>query len=249
MRTILINSAPRSIKTVYQPLFSYAFKDKINEYSTNLDINNFISDLVTTQDPFCLRETNFHTDNGKIKIPKFNKTNIDTLIIKNVHHHHLIETFLKFGCKLIGLVREPKAVLSSQLSNAKESDNDWLNATTKNDNKRENYFGYNKWKEILYLFDYLSLKYPEQVLIVKYEDLLSNFVNIAKNIVNFIGISDIDPIIKTQRFLSSKQDNYAYSVYRKDPNIDKWKSFLSDEIIDFINREINNDPIISKYYN
>ena len=65
---------------------------------------------------------NFHTNSGKLEIPKFAKESITTLLMKNVHHHNLIEKFIELepSIKIIGLIRHPCAVISSQLNCIKE---------------------------------------------------------------------------------------------------------------------------------
>ena len=67
MHLISLHSCPRSgstwlqsifeahpnIKTLYQPLFSYAFKNCINKYSTQNEFNKFVLDIEKTNDDFC----------------------------------------------------------------------------------------------------------------------------------------------------------------------------------------------------
>ena len=184
MKIISLHSAPRSgstwlqtifeshpnIKTIYQPLFSYQFKNYLTEYSTKQDFTNFINKIIHTKDLFCNMNTDFHTNKNNIDIPRYPKSIINNILIKNVHHHYLIEYFIKWcpNIKIIGLIRHPCAVIYSQLNCQKEKDSDWLNGSTKNINK-ENYFGYNKWKEIYNLFYYIKKKYPNNIIIIKYD--------------------------------------------------------------------------------
>jgi hypothetical protein len=261
MKIILLHSAPRSgstwiqtlfdiypnIKTVYQPLFSFAFKNKLDENADDQMIAEFCQDLMQTNDPFCLRETDYHTNNGETPMPSFSKTHFDTLLIKNVHHHYIAERFLQCGHKLVALIRDPRAVVQSQLDSARETDPDWLQATTKNAGKRENYFGYLKWKEVLYLFDRLKKNYPQQVHIVKYENLVNEFITTARGLTNFLEL-DFEPVLQAQQILTSKDSNYEYSVFRTSVNPHKWKQQLQSSIIKYISNDIQNDPIISKYY-
>ena len=261
MKVILLHSAPRSgstwlqtlfdsypnVKTVYQPLFSYAFKNRVNDDSTTKEIDELCKDLLLTNDPFCLRETKYHTNNNETPMPVFSKGEYNTLLIKNVHHHYLMERFLQCGHKLLALVRDPRGVINSQLCASRETDPDWLYARTKNNNQRENYFGYIKWKQVLYMFDDLKDRYPEQVNIIRYEDLVINFEAEVQQISSFLGF-DKNPMCEAQKIITSKDSSYDYSIYRTNIVIDKWKKNLDPKIIDYINNDIRNDQIIQKYY-
>ena len=82
MNLISLHSCPRSgstwlqsifeahtnIKTVYQPLFSYAFKNRINKNSTKEEFNKFIDEIKDTNDEFCCMKANLHTNNKKTDI-------------------------------------------------------------------------------------------------------------------------------------------------------------------------------------
>ena len=61
--------------------------------------------------------------------------------MKNVHHHNLIETFIKLypSIKIIGLIRDPCSVIYSQINAKHEKLKDWLNGKDKNQNKEENF--------------------------------------------------------------------------------------------------------------
>ena len=112
MKIISLHGVPRSgttwlqsifeahpnIKTIYQPLFSYAFKDKITEKSNINDWDEFIKGMLKTEDKFCNMKSDLHTNNGKTDIIRYEKEDIKHLFMKNVHNHNLIE---KLKCEFI----------------------------------------------------------------------------------------------------------------------------------------------------
>ena len=115
---------------------------------------------------------------------------------------------------------------------------EWQFAKLKNNNMRENYFGYKKWCDVASLFFQLKTEYPDRVYVLNYSDLLTNTIKEIENIFDFSGIGK--PNSQTIEFINkSKSINHLdpNSVYKTKINDDEWKSDLPQNIID----EIKND--------
>jgi len=250
MNLISLHSVPRSgsswlqsifeahpnIKTVFQPLFSYTFKNYINKNSTKDDFNNFIDKIKDTKDDFCCMKSNFHTNNNKIDIIRFQKENIKTIFMKHTTHHNLIETFIKLypKIKIIGLIRDPCSVIYSQMNAKYEKLNDWLDGKDKNQDKKENFFGFNKWLEVKEIFYNIKEKYPKNIIIVNYEDLVKNTINEIKKICDFCNLDIHNNMIESIKLMKSKTYEYDYSVFKKENTIEKWKGKLDNRIVNYI---------------
>lgn len=248
MNIISLHSVPRSgstwllslfeahsnIKTIYQPLFSYAFKNKINKNSNKEDFDNFINELIKTDDGFCCMTNEYH-NNGKTII-KEKKKKINYLLMKNVHHHNLMEKFIELcpDIKILCLIREPKSTIFSQMTAKKELLNDWLNGEDKNQGKEENFFGFNKWLEFNELSLKLKDKYPNNIVICKYEKLINNIEKI-KEVFDLCNITWDNNIEKKFKEFKLKNETYDYSVYKKEDTVNKWRGKLDKNIIDYIN--------------
>ena len=248
MKQVFLHSAPRSgstwlqclfeshpnIKSLYQPLFSYEFKNILDKNSNKEDYDKFINNLLNTNDEFCNMKSDYHTNNKEIDLIIHEKKEINTILIKHVSHHNLIETFIKLNpdVKIIGLIRDAKSTIYSQMTAQKEMLKDWLNGTDKNSSS-EFYFGFNKWMEVNKLFHDLKLKYPNNIIIVKYEDLVENTIYNIQKICNFCNLEFHDNIINSINLMKSKNEKYDYSVFKKEDTINKWKN-LDKEIIDYI---------------
>mgnify|MGYP000005056777 CR=1 FL=1 len=144
-----------------QPLFSYKLKGYLNERSTKEKINRFFSLLEKTTDSF------MDQVEGKSKgtIPLFEKKDLTHIVYKEARYHNILPNLMQEDedIKVIGIVRNPKSVLSSWYHAPKEFNqkawsfvDEWENAQHKNLGKIEEFYGYNKWKEVLLLF--LDLK-------------------------------------------------------------------------------------------
>ena len=248
MKQIYIHSCPRSgstwllsifdshpnIKTVYQPLFSYKFKNVLNVNSTKSEYDTFINNLLKTNDDFCCMKSDLHTNNKKIDVIEYEKKEINTLLIKHVTHHNLIETFIKLNpdIKIIGLIRDAKSTIYSQITANRENLVDWLNGEDKNTSD-EFYFGFNKWIETKNIFYNLKLKYPNNIIIVNYNDLVNNTNIKIQEICNFCDVQFHNNMLNVIKLMNSKNNEYDYSVFKTEDTINKWKN-LSLNIIDYI---------------
>jgi len=262
MKKIAIHSVPRSgsswlgqifnsseqVNFNFQPLFSYAFKDALNKNSSSIEIDNFFNNIANSNDSFLSQKDK--VDSGIY--PKFQKNNLYTHVVyKEVRYHNILKNLLEKDSeiKVIGLVRSPFAVINSFLQSPREFRKDlgwneldeWQYSNKKNLGKKEEFYGYEKWKEVVLLFNELKDKYPDRFCLVEYIDLLNNTEAEIKKIFDFcnIGISKqtLEFINKSQTL--NKED--TYSVYRKKENDDSWIGKLKQQII----KEINTDLEIS----
>ena len=55
-------------------------------------------------------------------------------------------------------------------------------------NKEENFFGFNKWLEVKEIFYKIKEKYPENIIIVNYEDLVKNTIVEIEKICKFCNL-------------------------------------------------------------
>lgn len=121
---------------------------------------------------------------------------------------------------------------------------EWQKAPLKNQNKPEEFNGYEKWKEVYFLLHYLQAKYPHQLKVVYYDDLLADASNVVHDIFQFCDLSfngnTIEFIEK-----SRKHDNRdAYSVYRNKSQDNHWETQLDQKIITAIEEDLNNNYML-----
>jgi len=232
----IFNSHPET-KCVYQPLFSYAFKNVLTNNSSKDEYSMFIQQLKTTQDDFCTMKSNFHTNNGKNPLLTFKKNkNISHLIMKHVTHHYLIKQIIHWNSniKIIGLVRDPIHVIESQMKASHEKMTDWLNGNDKNNNLEEHFFGFNKWTETNNMFIQLKEKYPNNVYIIHYDMLLDQPQNEIEKMFRFCNLTMTKSTTEFIQQSTQQTNNYDYSVYRNVNDKKCKKSTLPIEIQNYI---------------
>lgn len=228
----------------HQPLFSYAFKSFLDENATEDKIDGFFQAIAKSQDNFLLQK------DGKQKglIPSFAKNTPTHIVYKEARYHHIIENmmFKDDSVKVLGIVRNPKSVLSSWIEAPKEFDkenwdifDEWKNAPSKNNNSKEEFYGYQKWKEVTELFLKLKDKYPDRFYLINYSQMLLNTEEEVKRIFDFLkldfGIQTLDFLNRGQKVDLSGE---AYSVFRINQSDDKWKKSLPKEISKAIDEDL-----------
>ena len=257
MKKIAIHSVPRSGSTWlgsifdshpnvayrFQPLFSYGHKDQLNKYSTEKEINQFFQDILYSKDSLVLQEEAIKTG----KVPRFQKEHFTHIVYKEVRYHHILQNLLEQDkeIKVIGLIRNPFAVIYSWLNAPKEFSLDkgwdeldeWRFAPKKNLGKPEEFNGYEKWKEATFLFEKLEKNYPDRFKIVKYKDLLSSPIEVIENIFDFSKLSVEKSTINFIEQSTSQNQLDAYSVFKKKEK-DK---FFEDKLNPIIVKAIKND--------
>ena len=264
MKKIAIHSVPRSgsswvgqifnsspdVNFKFQPLFSYAFKDYLNASSALQDIDTFFEDIEKSNDLFLLQQEKVN----KGIYPNFQKSNhVSHVAYKEVRYHHILENMLKTDpdIQVIGIVRNPYAVINSFLNAPREFRKDlgwdelteWQYAKKKNLDRAEEFNGYEKWKETTLLFQKLKMQYPNRFYLIKYDDLLTNTLKEVENVFHFCGINMMD---QTKTFLeesTEKNENDTYSVYKKKTIDDSWKEGLNKIIIDKISEDLKSSSL------
>jgi hypothetical protein len=238
----ILNSSP-DVAYRFQPLFSYAFKDRVDINSTREEYEAFLRELYASKDPFLLQ-----IDKRKSGVlPTFSKNDSPrVLVMKTARYHYLHIRFLNYfpNLKLLAIVRNPCAVIASWMSNPKEfpvgSDpwSEWRSGACKNQCKEENFFGFYKWRESTNIFIDLQAMFPDRVRVVRYEDLVENPVTISEALFQFVGLPFGD---QTKRFLDESRNRHSdspYAVYKKNNVKDNWRGKLDPRIVKDIEQEL-----------
>ncbi|MEH6454331.1 MAG: sulfotransferase domain-containing protein [Psychromonas sp.] len=212
----IINSS-ENVNYSYQPLFSYEFKSALSDISTSEDINNFFTNISTSDSHFIKQKK----ERAEGKKPKETKTELKAIAYKEVRYHYILRN-MAVQCpdiKIIALIRDPIEVINSWYGAKKEfrRDLNWsldeeLNmAEKKNQNRKEEYFGLMKWVEVAKEFEYLKENH-KNVYVCNYKNLKENTESEVKKIYSFIGLELGD---RTKEFIRNKKDvGGDYSVYK-----------------------------------
>lgn len=262
LQIIAIQSVPRSgsswlgqifksspqVAFRFQPLFAYAFKGRLGPQSERAECIRFFEDLLHTKDDFILqRDSRIHVD-----YPSFAEPEEATLLVmKEVRYHNILRNLMHQvpELKVVGLVRHPCAVIDSWIHAPREFDPEWSveeqwrTGALKNEGRPEEFFGFDKWKEVALLFLELSSAYPDRLKVLRYADLNADPVSVVRDLFAFCG-TEFSP--EVERFIQesrSKEGNDANSIYRKARPDDAWKKRLPKTIADAIHDELKGGPL------
>lgn len=186
------------------------------------------------------------------KYPKFEKSSSPTHIaFKETRYLHLIENMLKQSpdLKIVGIVRNPLACLASWVQAPKEFNpawnlqQEWRSAPSKNLNKPEEFFGFDKWKEVAENFLRFEIMYPSQFKLIRYNQLNANPFDTATALFKFCDLNMHPQVAEFIAASQSVHDVDPYSVYRAKANDTQWHKVLPDDIVDAVLRDLSNSAL------
>lgn len=256
IKRIAIHSVPRSGSTwlgsifdshpnvtyKFQPLFSYRFKSYLSEKSTKGEIESFFSEIAKVDDEFL--DQKLSKERGIL--PKFYKENSKAIVYKEVRYHHIISNLLRQDSelKVIGIIRNPLSVLHSWVNAPREFrhgwkfEDEWRFAPQKNQAKLEEFYGYEKWKEVAYLFHSLHAEWPSQFYLINYLSLLRKPLEEVSSVFDFCQLEVKQQTLDFLEVSTSTSVDDPYAVFRSKQRDDKWKGNISEQVADLIEREL-----------
>jgi len=232
----------------FQPLFAHRFRGKLGPYSSVEEIKVFLSELYeVNDDDFISGNWPKQEDvDPLLNMEFYKRSQPGVMVMKEVRYHYLIEKFLDLlpDMKIIGIIRNPCAVIYSWLKNPKEFIKEWdimtewRHAPSKNQGRLEEYFGYGKWKELASSFLVFEHNYPENFLLLQYEQLVSKPIETINQAFSFAGLEMEKQVIKFVELSQSHHIDNAYAVYKSPSVKDRWRSELDPRISEEINKDI-----------
>ena len=234
----IIDSSP-DVRYCFQPLFAYAYKNRIGYDSTASDLQRLFGELYDTRDPFVLQQDKRISG----EFPTFVKSDAPShLAFKEIRYQYLIPRILEraTNVKIVAVVRHPCGAMLSWLRNPKEFppnadvSAEWRFGHCKNQGREENFFGFFKWKETAHLYLDMAEKYPQRTIVVRYEDLVREPLDVTKDIFGFLGLTVGE---QTLRFLETCHTTHIespYAVYKHKGVADAWRMELPATIRDEI---------------
>ena len=222
------------------PLFSYAFKNYVNEDSTQDEWIDFFNKVYNVEGDNFLEQSNRRKNN---QYPVFNnkKTDSSYLVLKHTRYHNLTEYLLNNNptVKIIHIVRNPCATINSWINTPGEFPKtadplkEWKTGCCRKTSIEE-FWGFKDWVQLTKFYSNLSNTYPVNVFIVRYENLVNEPLKYVNKMFYFIGLK-FHP--QTEKFLidcHNKHEDNDYAVFKNKSVKNKWKTQLDPRIRDEI---------------
>ena len=235
------------IRVKFCPLFSYSFKNTLNEAGTTEQWQAMFSKVFVTEDPY-MDQQHLHKTG---LLPKFEKNpNPNILLIKSNRFHHLTENILKkcLNVKFVSLVRNPCATIYSWLSNplefpsGQDPDTEWRFGNCKKNDIGE-FWGFEDWKRVTALHLRLAHEWPDRFFLERYENILKAPLVRSKILFEKLGLEVPQATIDFIKASQSRHDTHRRSVYKDPSKLTDWKIGLNKNISDQIHQEIINTEL------
>jgi len=242
----ILNSHP-DVALRFQPLFSYGHKGSLSEHSSAVEIRTFFEEILHTQDAFATM-----TSETQNNFPAFQKTARPThIVFKETRYLHIVENMLAqcSDVKVIGIIRNPLAVLASWVLAPKEFNpgwdiySEWRWAPSKNQNRPEEFYGFDKWKKSAEAFLRFKIQFPQQFFLVCYDELNRMPLDRTNKLFEFSGLEVCDQVEDFLSASKSRHESDPYSVFRSKASDERWQDVLPDEIVKQIMLELKNTPL------
>lgn len=225
------------------PLFSYQYKNYLNESSTREEWLYVLQGSYESENEF-MNQTERRRNK---QYPDYfkKKDNPEILVIKDTRFHNLAHRILKLlsDAKIIVIVRNPCAMLYSWSNAPREFPagadlmKEWRSGNCRKTGYGE-FWGFQDWKETTLMYLEMERREPDRCRIIRYENLVDDPVGVTRHLFNFCGL---EFTLATEKFLQDchqRHDPSEYAVF-KDPSVkDAWKGNLPYTIEQEIEREL-----------
>ncbi|HPK01752.1 MAG TPA: sulfotransferase [Candidatus Sumerlaeota bacterium] len=238
----IIDSCP-DVRFRLSPIFSYAFKNCVNEQSARDDWEAMLRGAYELDDEFMTQARNRRAGHypsfpDKATAPRF-------LAIKDTRFHNLLRPMLGHfpELKLAAVVRDPRGAIHSWLTAPREFPPDadpllhWRSGACRKHGFGE-FWGFDDWKAVTRLHRALAAEFPDRFLLVAYEDFVAEPFDQAAALFQFM---DLPWSPQTERFLAAchqAHDDDPYAVFKNPAVRDRWRSELQPQIRRAIERDL-----------
>lgn len=256
-QVISIHGAPRSgtswlgqifdssseTKYCFQPYFSYEFKNRVDLYSSEEEIETFFSDLLASDNDFINQKENkaknYYTEFKKSAEPS-------TLVTKEVRYHYLLPHLMKLipYFMAVAIIRHPCGALNSWRKAPKEFNpawsfhEEWEFAPSKNNFRPEEYYGFHRWMESTQLFMMMENLFPARFKIITYEELAMKPFESTEALFSYFNLKMSDQTTDFLHDSTTIRRNDAYSVFQGKKDVFDWQADMDKAIIRKIERSL-----------
>ncbi len=228
----------------YQPLVSYEYRDRLQQFLGHEGLEALAEELRTTRDPFIRQRRREDLDTH---IQSVSRRPAPVMLIKQVRfHNHLNDWMRSPIAQLILLNRRPEDLIASQLTAFAElgqyplTEDTWRRAEQKNGNDENSFYGYEKIAEFRDICALLKARYPSRVLSLDYEDLVEDPKAVLAQIFDFLQLEPAGQVTRLVDYLMESTETAPAGAYQKRrriaprskpyaPEIEKIRQIIRDE--------------------
>jgi Sulfotransferase family len=238
----IIDSSPE-VRFRLSPLFSYEFKNQLNEASSRDEWLHVFQGAYNSDNEFM--DQTYRRKAGEYPVFEEKDKEPEYLAIKDTRFHNLTERMLILfdNLKMIAIVRNPCGAIHSWLTSHGEFPSEasplkeWRTGACRKKGYGE-FWGFDDWKLVTKMHLRLAGKLPEKFLIQRYEKLVDDPLGETKGMFDFLGLEYKK---QTDLFLRQCHSTHVaneYAVFKNPCVKDRWHKELRPEIRETIIEEL-----------
>lgn len=243
----IVDSNP-DVRYRMSPLFSYEFKNQIQEGATREDWERVLRGSYVSQNDFMSQTSRRKA--GEYPTFGLKNPNPSLLVIKYNRFQNLTEEMLELlpELKMLAIVRHPCGAIHSWLTAPKEFPPEadplehWRSGAAKKSGYGD-FFGFDDWCWVTRLHLRLARERPDQFRLVRYEEFVSDAERQTAALFDWLELEYSE---QTADFLRESQTSAVsgdYSVFRAPSVKDRWRSELQPAIRDAILSELEGSDL------
>jgi len=230
----IVDSSPL-VRFRLSPLFSYDFKNAVNEESSKEEFDQVFEGAYQSNNEFM--DQTYRRRNNEYPIFKDKLSAPPVLEIKMTRFHNLLQTILDYyeNLNVVSIVRHPCGAIHSWLTAPREFPEDadasveWRSGACRKTGPEE-FWGFEDWLHVTQMHVDLEEKYQDRFRIIRYEDLVYDAWVESKKLFHFL---DLGFGKQTQQFVRRSQTDHnesSYAVFKNPAVKDRWRSQLNANI-------------------
>jgi hypothetical protein len=227
----------------YCPLFSYEFKNALDENSSAKEWRELLKQVYYKKSDYLDQE--YLRRDGYV--PTFGQRNEtpSVLVIKSTRFHNLTPGLME-KCpeiKWVAIVRNPCASIYSWLTNPLEFPagadprTEWRTGKCRKSGPGE-FWGFEDWKAVSSMFFELGRTYPARFRIIRYESLVHSARKQTCSLFSWLGLNFPEQTVAFLRASQTKHVNHQRSVFKVPSSTEPWRHKLDPEIRHAIEAEL-----------
>lgn len=236
------------VRLKFCPLFSYEFKNLLDETSSAEDWMKLFHDVYHRKSEYL--DQDYLRKKGLVPDFPLKQSVPSHLVIKSTRFHNLIPGLLDMHdtLRVVHLVRDPRGAIHSWLSNPYEFPVDadpqaeWRTGACRSIGPGE-FWGFDAWKHVNLQALRLQERYHKRFRIWSYENLMADPACCVGEMFDFC---DLKVCKQTVQFLQESQSKHVSnkrSVFKKPANVASWKGKLDAAIVEACTREVAGTPL------
>ena len=243
----IVDSSPE-VRFRLSPLFSYAFKNAVNERSSRVEWEDVLRGAYLIEDRFmaqtCQREA------GRYPVFAEKADSPPVLVVKDTRYHNLLERILSLfeNSRLVAIARHPCGAIHSWLTTPKEFPQgadplkEWRSGACRK-TAPEEFWGFEDWKIATRLHLDLMRRHPGRVHFMRYEALVEDAFAETRRLFDFLGLRWSR---QTEAFLSesqSRHEEHTHAVFKRPDVKDRWRRELDPVIQNEIRKDLEGSDL------